>query len=276
MAKNQIMKISSLLVDKRDAIERMCQDDQQKREFFQSVGLVFADNKNLQECLQTAEGQNSITQSLKMVASTGLSLNPQKQEAALVAYNGKCSYQIMKEGYVSLALRTGRVQFIGGDVVRENDTFAISKTMEGDRFDFQLATRDRGEIIGFYAGILYLDDNNCQQSRVEYMTVEQMEQHRDNYRADKWAPKDRQKNGAWSSSFEGMGRKTVMKRLLMNTKISDKVTETVNAETQNYIDTYDIEPEPVSVTVSAADEMAEQMQAENAGESVEHGDGDRF
>jgi phage RecT family recombinase len=272
MAKNQIMKISNLLTEKRDAIERMCQGDDQKREFFQSVGLVFADNKNLQECLQTVEGQNSITQALKMVASTGLSLNPQKQEAALVAYKGKCSYQIMKEGYVTLALRTGRVQFIGGDVVRENDTFSISKTMEGDRFDFQLATRDRGDIIGFYAGILYLDDNNRQQSRVEYMTVEQMKHHRDNYRADKWAQKSSQEKGAWSTSFEGMGRKTVMKRLLMNTKISDKITEHVNAETQNYADTYDDDLEPITATVTAAEELAEELTTDKS----EQADGDRF
>lgn len=263
MVKNQIVKLSDLLKEKREQISLMCVDDHQKQEFFQSVGLVFADNANLQECLRTDIGQRSVTQALKMVASTGLSLNPQKQEATLVAYKGKCTYQIMKEGYVELAMRTGRVQYIGGDVVRENDKFEVHKSMDGDHFDFAPARKDRGNIDGFFAGIVYMDDNKQYQKRVEYMTVEQMNEHRDNYRADKWAPKDKQKNGAWSTSFEGMSRKTVMKRLLMNTKISDKLREHITNEVHNYTETYGEEPEIIDVTVSPSDEIAADMEQEN-------------
>lgn len=268
---NKIVRLSDLLKEKKEQISLMCTDDQQKQEFFQSVGLVFADNQNLQECLKTEPGQRSVTQALKMVASTGLSLNPQKQEATLVAYKGKCTYQIMKEGYVELAMRTGRVQYIGGDVVRENDSFSVNKSMDGDHFDFAPARKDRGDIDGFFAGIVYMDDNNQYQKRVEYMTVDQMEEHRDKYRADKWSPKDKQKNGAWSTSFEGMARKTVMKRLLVNTKISDKLREHIANEVQNYSDVYGDEPIEVEATISPSEEIAadiENEQQENNGRDL--------
>ena len=269
MAKqNNIVKVSDLITQKKNVIARMCETSDQAKSFFAGIHLAFADNKSLQDCLQSDDGRRSVTRSLEMVASTGLSLNPQKEEAALIAYKGKCSFQIMKEGYVKIAMKTGRVQYIGSDVVRENDTFSIKKSMNGDTFDFSPARKNRGEIDGFFAGIEYMDDNGKTQSRVEYMTAEQMEEHRDKYRADKWASKDKQKNGAWSTSFEGMGRKTVLKRLLINNKISDKIKEHLSSEDQSYIETHETDEDGfATATVIPAEEIAADIENQNETQS---------
>ena len=217
--------------------------------------------------MQTTEGQKSVLQSLKMVASTGLSLNPQKGEAALVPYNGKCTYQIMKDGYISLAMRTGRVQYICSEEVFDKDEFSISKTMNGDAFDFKPNLRSRGELIGFFAAIQYMDDQGVMQCRVEYMTHEQMEEHRDAFRADKT-----KKNGPWGTNFASMGRKTVLKRLLTKNKISDKLKDEIGNENQLFKETYDTDSEFVTAEitdVSPAEEIAEEMKNEQSAEQAE-------
>lgn len=263
MSKNQIVKIGELLREKHDTITRVIPSGTvDPTEFLASVQLAFAADErgNLQQCLTTDSGRVSVINSLRMVASTGLSLNPQRGEAALVAYKGSCKYQIMKDGYVALAMRTGRVQYIAAEEVFKNDHFKMSKNMTGDTFEFNPDLDNRGPLRGFFAAILYQDDAGNQQGRVEWMTVGQMEEHRDQFRADK-----SNKNGPWSSNFAGMGRKTVLKRLLSKNKISDKIAAPIMDENENWKDTYEQdEPIAVEATVTTADAIAEEMQAEPA------------
>lgn len=269
MAQKSIVRLGDVLKEKKDAICNVMDQSVQEREFFAGIALAFKQNPQLAECLQTQEGKTSVIQSLQMVASTGLSLNPQRGEAALVPYKGKCTYQIMKDGYVALAMRTKRVQYIAAEEVYQNDKFSLSKGMSGDTFEFEPNLDDRGPLRGFFAAVQYVDDSGMHQGRVEWMTVKQMEEHRDNFRADKYQrDKEKQDRNPWGANFAGMGRKTVLKRLLTKNKISDKLADYVGEENRNYSETYDDEPITVHAEISPAQQIANEMGAE-VGETVD-------
>jgi phage RecT family recombinase len=193
-----------------------------------SALIAISTTASLQECMNTPAGQKSLYESLRFAASTGLSLNPQEGKAALIAYKGKAQYQIMKNGMMELAQRSGKVKFITCDTVRENDDFSIEKTAEGDKYSFKPARKDRGEIDGFFAAVV-LTDGSC---NVKYMTVAEAHGFRDNYSS---LYKNKPDASPWKKSFEGMATKTVIKALLRNLNISPEISEAVGIDDQEEV-----------------------------------------
>lgn len=191
-----------------------------KDEYVKSAALLIAESDSLQKCLSTSAGTLSLYNALKRGATIGLSLNPQLQEATIIAYDDRATYQIMKNGLVKLALVSGHVKSITSDLVRDADKFAIGKSVDGDVYRHEIETRNRGPVIGFYAA--------CRMSggetHVKYMTMEEAQEHRDAY------ARSRKPGAAWEKSFTGMAIKTVIKALLRNLYINDDVTRAVVAD----------------------------------------------
>lgn len=194
-----------------------------QKSFLNSMVVMLAEDPEKLKCFDTQLGKASILNALKRAASTGLSLNPQSGKAAIVVYYSQAKkahiaqYQVMKNGMIDLAMSTGKVRFITCDTVRKNDKFSIRKTISGDTFDFEPDLDDRGPIRGFFAAMVMNDG----QSYASYMTVKEMEAHRDTYSAARVRYNDgkEKEDAAWNKSFEGMGLKTVMKKLLRNSYI---------------------------------------------------------
>lgn len=193
-----------------------------EEEFLKSAMMAISENDELRKCLNNDQGKMSLYKALKFGATTGLSLNPHAGEAALIAYSGKITYQVMKNGMVELAMRSGKVNFITSDTVREADTFEIHKTMDGDSYSFSPARKNRGDIDGFFAALRFTDGVVA----TKYMTVEEVEAFRDNYSAYYNA----KKAGPWKTSFEGMALKTVMKSLLRSVSISTELDNAVGVD----------------------------------------------
>jgi recombination protein RecT len=214
-----------------------------KSYFLKSAQLAILENTQLQECFKTDKGKSSLFHALRYAASTGLSLNPQEGKAALIAYRDKngnviVNYQVMKNGLLDLAMESGKVEFILSDVVRENDKYSgIRKTMSGDDFELTISSKDRGTIIGFFAGIKLKSGS----THACYMTIEEMEDHRDKYAKGLYYKDGNPvKDHAWHKSFEGMGLKTVIKRLFRNLSISDDLDNAVSTDDGFEGDTIDI------------------------------------
>ena len=213
--------------------------DYRAETFIRSAMMAIVASPDLQECLNTAEGKMSVVNALRMAAGTGLSLNPQEGKACMVAYGknigtqGKAnwiktaSYQVMKNGLIELSLESDQVDYITAETIRENDVFKIMKTPQGDSYTFSPDRKDRGEIDGFMA-VLKLKDGR---TITQYMTRAETEEHR-----DKYAKNPREKDGelkpghAWVKSFEGMGQKTILKKLLKSTHISREVDHAVGSD----------------------------------------------
>jgi recombination protein RecT len=196
--------------------------------FLKSAMIALIGNKNLSEALKTEQGKMSIFDALRYASTTGLSLNPQEGKAALIGYktsDGKhiINYQIMKNGMVDLAMESGKVEFITSDYVMENDSFEISKSIDGDKYNFIPATKNRGEIIGFFAALKMKSGH----THIKWMTIEEIEKIRDNYSAN-W--KHKKQDSPWGKSFSGMGIKTVLKALLRNISISDELDNAIGTD----------------------------------------------
>lgn len=208
-----------------------------KDSFFKSIQLAILESEQLQECFKTDAGKASLFHALRFAATTGLSLNPQEGKAALIAYGGKVSYQVMKNGLLDLAMESGMVEFIISETVRENDRWGgVTKTMSGDTFELTIAITNRGNIIGFMAGIKMKTGS----THVSYMTIDEVEDHRDRYAKGLYYTYDNKQKGiksgdiilthAWHKSFEGMALKTVIKRLFRNISISKDIDKVIGAD----------------------------------------------
>jgi len=209
------------------SLEQYAIREYNKSAFAKSAMLAIMENNDLASALMSEQGRITLFQALRYAASTGLSLNPQEGKACLIAYekDGKhnISYQIMKNGMIDLAMDSGNVEFLTVDTVRDGDLFSLEKTSDGDKYHFTPALQDRGEIIGFFAAIKLKSGS----SHVCWMTKEEIEGHRDAYSAMyKYKPE----KSPWAKSFEGMGLKTVIKKLFRNLRISREVDIAVGTD----------------------------------------------
>lgn len=211
------------LQDHSEALQGYAVANYDQSQFIKSAMIAFVGSPQIMDCLKTPAGKDSVFQALRFAAATGLSLNPQEGKAAIIAYSGKAQYQIMKNGLVELAQRSGKVKFITQDTVRENDIFEIEKTANGDKYTFKPHRKDRGGIDGFFAAIV-LNDGICS---VKYMTKKEIEDFRDSYSA---MYKNKPQASPWNHSFEGMGIKTVLKALLRNISISPEISVAVGSD----------------------------------------------
>lgn len=239
-------EIETFLHGSKKSLSKYAGDVSRVDDFLRSALIAIEEDDNLSRCLETPAGQASLYHSLKRGISVGLSINPFDGESCLVAYEGKngwiINYQVMKNGLIELAYRTGRVKVITADVVRENDEFEIIKTGGQSSYRHIPARKNRGEIDGYYAAMT-LEDG---QSFVEYATNDEIEKHALNYSAQYARYVNSDKKGTvptWVKSKAGMGIKTVLKSLLRKNRISTVASKAVSADDTSESQIIDITPE---------------------------------
>jgi recombination protein RecT len=200
---------SAFLKQHQPSLERYAVRQYDADTFIRSAHIAILESAELQKCLETDDGRLSVYHALRFAASTGLSLNPQLGQAALIAYKGKCTYQIMKNGLIELAMSSGQVETLISDVVRDNDEFRLTRSNEGDRYEFSPSLKDRGDVIGYFAAARLTSGPTI----VKYMSIDEVNEVRDGYSA---MYKFNKNNSPWTHSPIGMGLKTVIKALLKN------------------------------------------------------------
>jgi len=207
--------------------------------FLKSAMIAIVSNKDLSKCLNSEKGKLSLFNTLRYAAATGLSLNPQIGEAALIGYENKqgeiiLNYQIMKNGLIRLVLENDTVESIQSDYVKENDIWIPKKTASGDDYEFAPARKDRGNYEGFFASMKLKNGSTY----VKWMTLEEVKAHRDKY-SGMYNSKNKE-NSPWVKSFEGMAIKTVIKMLIKSVHVSKTLTQIIEYDdfsSDDYIDT---------------------------------------
>ena len=163
---------------------------------------------------------NSIVMGAAVAASMDLPLNPALGYAALVPYNdtkkGGCyaQFQVMRNGWVELLIRSGQCVQVINEVVREGELIEYNKFTGVAKF--QDNHDESKPIIGFMA---YFKLTNGFEKTL-YMTKEEVIAH-----ATRYSQSFRNKSGNWQKDFEGMALKTVLKRLI--TKFAPKSLERI-------------------------------------------------
>lgn len=165
---------------------------------------------------------NSVVLAAGQAAALDLPINPNLGYAAIVPYNdkksGKClaQFQIMRDGWVELAMRTGQVVAIANEVVYEGEL--VSQNRFTDTYVFDESKRKSDKIIGYMAYIRLA--NNFE--KTVYWTVEQCKAH-----GARYSKSFSQDSSLWKTDFSAMSLKTVLKFLIK--KYCPKSIEMLNA-----------------------------------------------
>lgn len=172
--------------------------------FISSILTIFNSNPKLREC-----SPNSILSAAGIAAALKLPINPSLGFAFIVPYKNQAAFQLGAKGFIQLAMRSGQYRTLNSGAVCEGQIKEI---------DFETGAIIRGEkisddIVGYVAHMELL--NGFKKSL--YMTVEELQAHAEKYsQSYSYDLRYGKKSSVWSTNFDAMARKTVLKKLLSN------------------------------------------------------------
>src|SRR5690606_11267902 len=126
----------------------------------------------------------------------------------------ECQFVIGYKGMIDLARRSGNIESIYAQVVKENDEFEYQYGLEPD-LKHKPAMKDRGKTIGAYAVAKFKDGGY----QFEFMSVDEIEKRR-----KRSAAKD---SGPWVTDYDEMCMKTVIRHMFKYLPISIEIMRQV-------------------------------------------------
>ncbi|RIZ58482.1 hypothetical protein CHH45_11375 [Paraclostridium bifermentans] len=158
---------------------------------------------------------NSIISSAIVAATLDLPIDQNLGFAYIVPYNTKegkkAQFQMGYRGYIQLAMRTGQYKTINAIEIYKGEIKRVNRLTGEMEFNDDEDLIDRDTIVGYMAYFKLLNGFE----KTLYMTKEEMERHAKKYSQSyssqkKWVVD----SSLWSTDFDGMAIKTVIKRLL--------------------------------------------------------------
>lgn len=159
----------------------------------------------------------SFIAALLTAAQLGLEPNTPLGQAYLIPYKNKgiteCQFQLGYKGLITLAFRTGQMQMVQAHVVRERDVFDFEYGMNPKLIHRPAdgSPEDRGEITYIYAMYKLLNGG---------YNFEVANKAEIDYFAAKYSKAFVSQYSPWSTAYEEMAKKTVIKRALKYAPIS--------------------------------------------------------
>ena len=178
--------------------------DKSAASFMSSILAIYKSNRKLQECSTT-----SILAAAGIAAALKLPINPSLGFAFIVPYKGHATFQIGWKGFVQLAMRSGQYRTLNSGSVREGQIeeidFVTGEIIRGEKIS--------DEIVGYVA---YMELINGFKKSL-YMSVDEMQAHAEKYsQSYAYDLRSGRKSSVWSTNFDAMAKKTVLKKLLNN------------------------------------------------------------
>ena len=170
--------------------------------FISSILTIVRGSSKLQEC-----SAQSVVAAAGMAAALKLPLNPSLGFAHIVPYKSQAQFQVGAKGFVQLAMRSGQYRTLHSGPVREGQIkeidFLTGEIIRGEKIS--------DEIVGYVAYMELL--NGFKKSL--YMTVEELTAHAEKYsQSYAYDLRSGRKSSVWSTNFDAMAKKTVLKHLL--------------------------------------------------------------
>ncbi len=178
--------------------------DKSAPSFISSILTIYRSNSKLQNC-----SPNSILSAAGIAAALKLPINPSLGLAHIVPYKNHATFQLGYRGYIQLAMRSGQYRTLNSGAVCEGQIKEI---------DFVTGEIIRGEklsdtIVGY---VSYMELINGFKKSL-YMTVEELQAHAEKYsQSYAYDLRSGKKSSVWSTNFDAMAKKTVLKKLLSN------------------------------------------------------------
>ncbi len=206
---------------------------------------------------------NSFLAALMNAAQLGLEPNTPLGQAYLIPFKNnkkgivECQFQIGYKGLIDLAYRSGEVKTIQAQVVYENDDFEFEFGLE-PRLKHKPAKENRGGAVWVYAVFKLVNGGEG----FEVMSMDDIRAH-----AKKYSQSYSSAYSPWTSNFEEMAKKTVIKKVLKYAPIkSDFVRGVAEDETVKHDISDDmgmIQPEYIVVDNDTGEVMEEPVEATN-------------
>lgn len=186
-------------------------------QFMTSITNAIRNNNSLQKC----DSQSIISAAL-VAATYDLPIDSNLGFSALVPYNDKndgyrAQFQMMYKGFVQLAIRSGAYEKMNVSEVYEDEFVDYSPITgelnlhKGYIKDGCRAQGDTSKIVGYYAWFKLMAGFQ----KDLYMTVEEITNHAKRYSASyKRDLNQKRSSSKWTTDFEAMAKKTVLKLLL--------------------------------------------------------------
>ncbi len=189
--------------------------------FSRMVLSALSTTPQLNECTP-----RSFLGAMMTAAQLGVEPNTPLGQAYLIPYRNKgtleCQFQLGYKGLIDLAYRSGEVELVQAQVVYENDEFKYKFGLE-PQLEHIPADKDRGEPIKVYA----IFKTKSGGFGFEVMSIDDVKKH-----AKKYSKSYSSSYSPWSTNFEEMAKKTVLKKCLKYAPLkSDFVKAVVQDET---------------------------------------------
>lgn len=154
---------------------------------------------------------NTIIASAVVAATLDLPINPNLGFAHIVPYKNKgrkeAQFQMGWKGFYQLAMRTGKYHNITSNEVYDGEVTIKNRFKE----EIEFGKKKSDKVVGYLA--YYSTTTGAE--KFFYMTNEEVEKHAVEYsQAYRYDKKNRTQLSPWSTDFDGMAKKTVLKLLL--------------------------------------------------------------
>jgi recombination protein RecT len=151
---------------------------------------------------------SSFLGAMMSAAQLGLEPNTPLGQAYILPYQNKgtleAQFQIGYKGLIDLAYRSGEVELVQAHIVYANDKFEVQLGLE-PKLVHVPADKDRGEAIKVYA----MFKTKSGGYGFEVMSMDAIKLH-----AEKYSKAYKSGYSPWSTNFEEMAKKTVLKKCL--------------------------------------------------------------
>ena len=200
-----IPALKSLLAT--DAIRRQMKSllGEKAGHFMMAIVGVVEGTPQLQSC-----APQSIINSAIASATLDLPIEKNLGYAYIVPYKDKAQFQMGYKGYIQLALRSGQYKYINSVEIKEGELESYNLLTGEFNFKFieDINKRLEAKTIGYAS---YIEFTNGFRNTL-YMTKEQVDNHAKEY-SQSYAYDLRKgyKNSNWSTNFDSMALKTVLK-----------------------------------------------------------------
>ncbi len=170
--------------------------------FISSILQIVNSNAKLQVC-----NPNSILSAAGIAASLKLPINSSLGFAFIVPYKNQAQFQLGWRGYVQLAMRSGQYLTLNAGSVREGQIkeidFVTGEIIRGQKIS--------DDIVGYVA---YMELINGFHKSL-YMTIDEIKNHAEKYsQSYAYDIRSGRKTSVWSTNFDAMAKKTILKLLL--------------------------------------------------------------
>ena len=224
-----------------------------RENFMTSLISVVANDTNLQKC----KPMSVFHAALKSVP-LGLPIESNMGFAAVIPYGDNASFQIMRNGWMDLLMRTGQVKFIANEVVYDGQL--VKKNKFTGEYVFDEDAKKSDTIIGYMAYVKLVNGFE----KTVYWTVEECKAH-----ALRYSQTFKKGYGVWKDNFSAMALKTVLKHLIVkycpkSAELQKAIKDDQSVTDANNVSTYaDNTPdEQIQPDASeAAKEKAEEVKA---------------